>query len=384
MNKGIEKSANNNLVIAILTLVVLIAGFAGFKLVVNTAPTPKKVKPEQVARLVDAVNLVQETSRPSWNAGANVSAAERVDLVAQVSGEITHLAPKAIPGAILARGTLLAQLDKTNYELALRQAQASLAQAKASLAIEQGQVDLALAEYELSGVELSQSDKSLVLREPQLQAAEADIAAATAAVDQAKANLARTEIRMPFDGQIVSRSLSTGSYATASSNLFSVVATSEFWLEAKVPRIFLQQLDVTSPALISHSAWNQKTRSAEVLNVMPAVDSGDRQARIILSLKQPLDTSVGPQVLVNDYVNVTLFGQELNNAYVVPRQYLNDDNSVWVVFDNTLQRRDVEVIYMGRNNVWISSGFKPGDLLLTSQIDAATEGMLVRVAGDSQ
>lgn len=376
------KSGNKNLLLTVVTILILVAGITAFKVIKDTAPKPQKVKPEQVARLVDAIDLVRESSRPSWSSGGNVMAAQHVDLVAQVSGEITALSANAIPGAVLEKGALLAQLDKTNYQFSLREAESALAQAKASLAIEQGQVSLALAEYDLSGVELSESDKSLVLREPQLQAAEAEVAAASAAVDQAKANLKRTEIRMPFDGQIQSRSLSTGSYATASSILFSVVSTSEFWIETKVPRNFLEQLDTNQSVTLAHSAWHNTTRSADVLNVLPAVDSGDRQARVILSLKNPLDITVGPKVLVNDYLNVTLYGRISDSAYVIPRQYINDDNTVWVVVDNKLELRDVIVEYAGRNRAWVSSGFKSGDKLLASQVDAAVPGTLVRVAGD--
>jgi membrane fusion protein (multidrug efflux system) len=281
---------------------------------------------------------------------------------------------------VLKKGTLLAQLDKTNYQLALREAEAALAQAKAALAIEQGQVSLAQAEYDLSGVELSDSDKSLVLRKPQLQAAEADIAAAHAAVDQAKANLKRTDIRMPFDGQVQSRSLSTGSYATASSVLFSVVSTTEYWIETKVPRSFLEQLDTQYPVTLSHTSWHNKTRLADVLNVLPAVDSGDRQARVMLSLKDPLGSSSGPKVLVNDYLNVTLYGRASDSSYVIARQHLNDNNTVWVVVDNKLALREVEVDYAGRNKAWISAGLKAGDKLLVSKVDAAVPGLLVRIA----
>jgi len=160
-------SGNKNLILALITLLILVAGVGAFKIINETAPKPQKVKPEQVDRLVDAIDLQKQSSRPSWRAGGSVMAAQSVDVVEQVSGEIELLAPEAVPGAVPKKGTLLAQLDKTNYKLALREAEAALAQAKAALAIEQGQVSLAQAEYDLSGVELSDSDKSLVLRKPQ-------------------------------------------------------------------------------------------------------------------------------------------------------------------------------------------------------------------------
>ena len=40
----------------------------------------------------------------------------------------------------------------------------------------------------------------------------------------------------------------------------------------------------------------------------------------------------------------------------------------------------VEVIYAGREDVWINTGFEEGDQLLLSQVDSAVPGMAVRVA----
>ncbi|MAE33792.1 MAG: hypothetical protein CMH97_00795 [Oceanospirillaceae bacterium] len=372
-----------NLALAGVSILIILASFGAWKLIQDTAPKPGKKEREKIARLVDAEPLEKVASRASWQTGGAVTASDSVTLVAQVSGRVEQVSAQAVPGALLKKGALLAQLEKGDYELALEQAQATLAQAKAALAIEEGQVSLAQEEYALSGTELSTSDRALVLREPQLQVAEADMASAEAAVKQAKINLARTEIRMPFDGRLSSRAVSPGSYASAGSELFSAVATSEFWVEAKLPRSFLPLLDRDHEVIVSHSAWGKKTRTASILNVLPGVDSGDRQARVILSLKSPLDPEYGPIVLVNDFVTLTLAGREFDDAYQVRRDRVNDDGSVWVINDLKLRKRQPELLYSGRDFVWFSGGFEPGDQLLASQVDAAVEGMPVRVSGQN-
>jgi len=375
------------LVVAIVTVLIFLLGVGAWWFIQKTAPKPGKKERETVARLVDAQPLQQQSSRAQWQTGGTVTASESVTLIAEVTGRVELVSKDAVPGALLKKGTLLAQLDKSDYQLALDQAQAALAQAKAALAIEQGQVSLAQEEFKLSGAQLTQTDRALVLREPQLQVAEADLASAEAAVTQARINLKRTEIRMPFDGRLSSRAVSQGSYATAGSELFSAVATSEFWIETKIPRAFLSLLDTSYPVTVTHSAWGGESRTADVLNVLPDVDSGDRQAQVILALKDPLKNEEGPIVLVNDFVTLTLSGREFSDSYKVPRQYVRDDGSLWVVSDSVLKKRTPEVLYSGRDFVWFDAGtdgLKPGDRLLTSQVDAAVEGMSVRVAGDSE
>ena len=370
------------LVTATAAVVILIGGFAGYRMIVSSAPVPERKAPEEVVRLVDAQALQRGSVRPQWTAGGTVTAAEMVALTAEVSGRVISVAADAVPGATLAAGTLLASIDPTDYRLALKQAQATLAQAEADLAVEKGQVALAQEEYRLSGAKLGDDDKALVLREPQLKAAQASVATAQAAVAQAEANLRRTEIRMPFAGQIVSRSISTGSQASASAQLFSVVASSEFWVEVKIPRTFLGLLDKQQVATVSQSGWGSRVREAQLLNILPDVDSSDRQAKIVLTLKHPLDDGEGPVVLVNDFVNVQLSGRELEETFVIPRRTLNEGDTVWVINNNTLALRKVTTEYVGRDNVWVRDGFKAGDRLLLSQVDAAVEGMKVRVAGD--
>lgn len=373
-----------HLFITSIGIFIFLGAFGAWKLIQDTAPKPSKTIKAEVARLVDVAPLQRGDSRPEWKAGATVVASDSVTLVAQVGGRIEHVESDAVPGALLSKGALLAQLEKGDYQLALQQAQATLTQAKAALAIEQGQVSLAEEEFALSGTQLSATDRALVLRDPQLQIAKADLVSAEAAVQQAELNLARTEIRMPFDGRVISRAISTGSVAGTGSELFGVVATSEFWIEAKLPRSFLALLDHSHPVLVSHAAWGDETREAKILSILPGVDSGDRQARIVLSLASPLDSTLGPVVLLNDYVSLTLSGLEFKNAYRVPREYVSDNGGVWVVNDMQLSERRPNGLYTGRDHVWFSDGFEEGDCLLISQVDAAVTGMKVRVSGDDQ
>lgn len=365
-----------------LTAVIFIAAFVAWKLIISSAPVPKRGVAKEVTRLVDASPLQRASTRPVVQAGGTVLASDALELQAEVSGRIDWLSPLAVPGARLKQGDLLARIDAIDYQAAVKQAEAALAQARADLAIEEGQVTLAQEEYELAGLTLDDSDRALVLREPQRQVAEAEVARADAQLQLARTNLERTEIRMPFDGRIVERYISPGSQTGNSGSLFSLLGTATFYVEVKVPRDFLPFLDASQSAEVAprNVSGDGQYRIARILNVLPQVDSADRQVRIMLAADDPMNPQTGPVVLVNDYVQVRLFGREIQEAYVVPRRLVSSTGEVWVVNSGKLALRPVEVIYAGREDVWINTGFEEGDQLLLSQVDSAVPGMAVRVA----
>ncbi|ASP40112.1 hypothetical protein CHH28_16160 [Bacterioplanes sanyensis] len=367
---------------SVAVMAVLLIGAAVSYAIVSSAPKPGKKSPHTQARLVDAMPLVMTSARPLWRSGGVVSAAEQVTLTPQVSGEIVSLSAQAIPGARLAKDDVLAQLQQADYELLVQQRQAAVVQAQADLTIERGEAALAKEEYNLAAQSMSAQDRALVLREPQVAKAEAALRKARADLQQAQLDLQRTQIRMPFAGQIVGRDASTGKQVAAGTALFDVVRTDTFWIEVKVPRSFLAWVDTEAAVTVRQPNWQaQQSRQARIVSILPQVDSSDRQSKLLLAIDQPLDEL--PHVLVNDYVDVTLAGREITDAYAVSVNQLNDDGSVWLIREQKLRRVTPDVIYRGREQVWMQGDIQPGDQLLLSRIDAITDGMAVRIASDS-
>lgn len=359
---------------------ILIIGLAVAAAIFWTAPKPQRAEEKRPVRLVEVDELVRVTLRPEWLGGGEVSAAQRVQLSAQVSGRIEQLTSQAIPGAILAKDHVLAVIEKQDYILQVQQHQAALIQAQASLDLEKGQAQLAKEEYDLAKSQLNTELKNndLVLRKPQIAAAEAGVKTAQANLALAQLQLARTSIRMPFNGQIVSRSINTGSQVNIGSPLFDLISTDEFWLQVKVPQQFLSILDMTQPVLITAGSYQ---READILHSLVDVDPSDRQARILISIKNPATTPL----LVGTYVDVLLFAKSLENAYVIENKYIKDDGKVWVVNDNKVYKRRPKIIYQSREKSWLvsdslESGFSEGDRLLKSNLGVVTEGTPVRIS----
>lgn len=370
-----------------IIVAVLAVGYLGASTIIKSTPRPERLTPPVVVPLVEVAPLIRDVQRPTWQAGAQVMAQEQVGLAAQVSARVVDINNQAIPGARLEKGTLLAQLEPADFELVVQQRQAMLRQVQADLALERGAAQQAREELELltKGVVDDQS-RDLILRKPQIDRAEAAVANATALLKQAQLDLARTTVRMPFSGQILRRQVSTGTQVGLNTVLFDLVQTEQFWLETKIPRAFLPWLDREQPVLVLLGSGVGE-REARFLQVIPSVDSQDRQIKVLLALDDPLAIN-DPQwmpVMVNDFVTVRLSGQAIEQSVRLPIAYLQDDNSVWMVHDGHLHKIQPTLIYRGREYAWIEDHFSEQHTLLLSRLNAAVEGMPVRVLsrGDS-
>ena len=395
----------------LLILIVLLSGLLASWLIFTSAGKPSSVAPSVVPLLVETQPLKTADRPPHWRTGGRVVAAKRLDVAAEVTGQITRISEQAIPGASMSKGDFLAAVDDRDLRLLLRQRQADEADARARLDIEQGQVQVARDEYELAGRPLGQADLDLVLRKPQLEQAKAAYDRAVAERQRAELQLQRSRVTMPFDGLILQRTVAEGAWVTAGQPLFDVVATDEFWIEVTVPRSFLPWLDANAGHKVSHDSWSGKHRSARLVNRLGLVDDSDQQVRLLLAIDDPLalqdSLSDAAAVYLNDFVELTLVGQmqRAESLLLVPMNQLQQRDDIWVVASpasetaqratgiadkNTtaaddgvrvMQRRHLDVIYRGRQWAWVAGGFEAGDQLLVHRLDSMTEGMLVRVAG---
>jgi HlyD family secretion protein len=123
-------------------------------------------------------------------------------------------------------GQLVAKIDPAPFEVKVRQAEANLANARARL--EKARADLHLKELTfernrrlrerelISDDELDTSESNRAQAAAQLSLERAGVAQAEASLDEARINLAYTEIRSPVDGVVVSRSVDVGQTVAAS------------------------------------------------------------------------------------------------------------------------------------------------------------------------
>lgn len=376
----------------LMVLLVLGAGVGVSAYWLNNRPSTQRRPPAPEALLVEVTPVVRGDHLVTIQAMGTVVPATEVQLAAQVGGRIIEVNPEFVPGGHFKSGQRILQIESKDYELVLQQRSSDLARTQCDLKVELGQQSVASREYELLGETVTEQDRELVLRQPQLAMAEAAVAAAEAALEKAKLDLERTTVRSPFNAMVDSREVNLGSQVSAGTSLATLVGTDEFWVEVTVPVSHLRWLTVpradgqagSAVSVYHEPAWGPGvSRSGTVVRLKAGVEPQGRMARLLVSVRDPLslaaDSTDGPPMILGAYVRVVIDGSRLADVIRVPRSALHDGNLAWVMSaDGTLDIREVTIAWSGNDHVYVSAGLSEGEALVTSDLAAPVQGMLVR------
>lgn len=153
------------------------------------------------------------------------------ELYARTDGPI--VAVYAGAGDRVSKGQLLAQIDPSEAQQRVRQADAALRMAQATLQQRQAGLQVADANAKRSETLAAQkllSESDYDVKKAELVTAQSQLELARAQIEQAKANLSaanleldKTKVIAPFDGYIGTRHLDQGAYATTNRSVFSIV-----------------------------------------------------------------------------------------------------------------------------------------------------------------
>ena len=380
---------------AFISLLILLGGAAVTALVFMTEPTAERSgATRETAMLVEVLSAEQGDYRPTIRVTGTVRPAQDIILSPRVSGEIISRSETFIPGTDVSRGEALLQIDPSDYENTLRLRESELRQAEASLKIEMGRQDVAEQDYQLLDENLSQENEALVLREPQLNSARSRVEAARAAVDQAELDLRRTTIRAPFDAHILSRSVNVGSQVSPGQTVGRLVGIEEYWVEATVPLSQIQWLAFPGPdddegaevLIRNRTAWTENQyRTGYLLKMLGALEEQTRLVRVLIAVPDPLALNQSspdqPALIIGTFVEAAIQAKEIPDVIRLNRDYVRKNETVWVMENEELRIRDVDILFNDADHAYISSGLKENDQVVTTNLTTVVDGAALRVAG---
>src|SRR6056297_1796808 len=164
-------------------------------------PSPPEREPTVTAMLVDVISPEKSSGFFTVRAQGAVTPRTETTVAAEVSGRLVSVAENFAAGGFFQAGETLAEIDPSDYEAALLQAEAELASARSRLADERARSEQARRDWQRMNGE-DREPGELVLRLPQVAGAKAAVQAGQASVLRARRNLERTRISLPFDGLV--------------------------------------------------------------------------------------------------------------------------------------------------------------------------------------
>jgi RND family efflux transporter MFP subunit len=317
-------------------------------------------------------------------------------LVPEVSGKIIDVSPNFIAGGFFRKGEVLLQIDPSDYEAAFKRAQADLASRRAQYADQKARSEQALKDWQNLGRAGEPSD--LTLRKPQLAEALAGVQAAEADLQKAERDLARTRIKLPYEGLVRSKQVDVGTFVTPGTTLGVTFA-----IDTAEIRLPLSSRDVAYLHLPSATDMRDSPRPRVVLTAAGSGIGGEWQAeiirtegvvdetsRVIYAVAQVVDPygvlgmSAQAELRVGSFVRAEIQGLRAENVVVLPRSVLRADDSVLIANEQRkLEIRPVSVLRAEPETVYISHGIEDGELVISTALDVPIPGTQLAISGET-
>ena len=358
--------------IFIIPILIVLLGAGSMMALVNAGGTEERSEPELIPLKVEILEVSIGAQNSKIYTSGVVQPSQQINLVPQVSGRIVRVADDLQAGRRFAKGDVIAEIEKTDYRLALRQERARVGQAKLNLSVEEGRQVSAQREWDLLGKEGEAPE--LTSRRPHLELMKANLDAAKASKERAELNLARTTLYAPFNAIVKQEQLDVGQ-VVGGAPVGILQGTDSFFVRASIPINRLAELEIPNgtqkgsevQVTFSPSPRVSLVIEGRIAQLEGELDSQARTASVLVEIENPLDEDELP-LLLGAYVSVEITGRMFEKTSRIPNTALRDGKYVLVADqEDKLARKDVAVGWMEQEDVILLSGLESEDrIVLTS------------------
>ena len=311
----------------------------------NADPRQQDKKPVILPK-VSVVAVEPHTYSASVTGYGGALPTYKLELSADVSGRVLSLSPKLKTGLQVSKGEVLLTLDDSSYQQAVANAESDVASAEVELLQQELNRKQAIAEWQRSGLK-GQPDSELVLYEPQVKAAKAKLEFSKRSLVKAKLDLERTQVKAPFDAQIISRNVELGSYVQAGSQIamlyntdvieISLPLSEQQWHNLPDFSIANRHSKVTLFSMDGSQKW-----LGQIARVEKFLNSESRQRSLVVVVENPLAQE--PALYSGTFVKAEIQGKTIDNLLKVPASAITEDQQFWYLSSgNTLQQAPAKV-----------------------------------------
>ena len=369
-------------------LFILLLFVVGAIALMSTKEAPEQKPEEMPVPIVDVTQVEQQTVSLNLPSYGVVTPKYKTQLVTEVQGRMLSISPQFVAGGIVKKGDQLAQIEPSDYEADLMQAEATLAQATAALNEE-------IARGEVAKIEFKGYDKGLPpelgLRIPQLKKEQANVKYAQAALARAQRNLERTVIRAPFDGIIKARNVDLGQYVTLGTNLGELYDTSIAEIRLPISNddlAYLESVDHpdTQVTLSASLAGKENTWMGNIIRSEGVIDADNRMVYLVAEIKDPYlrehKTQGSLPLKYGSFVNAVIKGRTVDGIVKLPRHVVRNEHVALINEQNIVEMRHVNVVRSDLENVFIKDSLKTGERVAITHFSNMANGQLVKIIGE--
>ncbi len=307
---------------------------------------------------------VEEVKKRDLNltilASQQVIAKNKVEVVAPVNGKVAEI--KVSEGKKVQKNDILVVFNKDELQYQVDQAQ--------------GAYEAAVAQRD----KIKKAKDKGQATEEDLKAAEGEVKRAQAALDLAKLNLSKAEVKTPIDGVVTSLKLSAGSEVMAGTPLLTVIDPASYVVRAEIDETDIEKIKVDSEAEITFDAFPNRIFAGKVKEVgisFIKTETGSKVFPVDIQIIG-LDLNELREGLSGD---VEIKTSQLSSILAIPIDAVVEENFTFVFQVNkkekTVVKKKVDLGDSSDEYVEVKKGLKEGDLVVVDPPSSLVEGSKV-------
>ncbi|QEC44524.1 efflux RND transporter periplasmic adaptor subunit [Pseudobacter ginsenosidimutans] len=282
---------------------------------------------------------------------------EQTEIRPEISGRVVQL--NINEGNFVQKGSLLVKLFDADL-------QAQLKKLQVQLQIAEKTAERYQALLKINGVSQQEYDLS-----------ELDANNLRADIDLVKVNIAKTEIRAPFNGRMGLRQISLGAYITPTTLISTISQVGQLKMEFAVPEKYSDEMRKGRTVTFTVAGANQKF-NASILATESLIEANTRTLKV--------RTVVGgnnPLLVPGAFAKVALQLGENDEALIIPTQAVIPqarNKRVILYRGGVAQFQEVKTGIRDSSFVQITEGLQKGDTVVTTALLSIRENSKIKLA----
>jgi len=343
----------------LIVIAVIIAVLLLIKFVFIPSQQPAASKPGGSAPAIPVMGIILKPSSVTEQiyATGSILANEEVDLHPEVSGKLMQINFKE--GSKVSKGQLLIKINDADLQAQLHK----------------NELDKKLADDRVQRNEKLLQMKGISQEE--YDALQNSVASLNADRDVLIAQIAKTEIRAPFNGTIGLKTVSEGSYVTPQTLIASLQQIDPVKIDFSIPEKYAT-LVKKGDEIVFTAGNSDKQFKGVIYAIEPKVDDVTRTMQI-----RALSPNSKAEVVPGVFARITLKLQQQNNALMIPTESIIPilkGKQVYLYKNGKAEAVKVETGMRNDTTIQVTSGLSENDTVITTGMISLRPGTDVKIS----
>jgi len=373
------KNIDRRIVIIAAFIFIVGLAFGIMKFLIAQKEEPFSRPPVVSKRFVKTEKVDYKTIVSPVKAPGRVNSLSNVDIISEASGKLTVSNIPLKKGAQFSTGDILFTVYPDEAALALKSRKSQFLNQLANLLPD---ITIDFPEYEktfknfFNAIDINQKLPEFpIINEEKLKIflSSRNILSDYYSILKEELQLNRHTIKAPFNGTYSDIYLEAGAYTNTGGRVAHAIRTDILEIEVPLERFDAEWVKVGDKVTI-HSDTKSMSWSGKVIRKSQFIDPETQSQNLYIQVQN----NIQKPVLVGEYLQVSFPGHPIKNAMEVPRNVVFNTNEVFIVENNRLSKKTINIIKLNEKTL-IFNGLEKGDVLVTQPLVNVQEGTLVEI-----